>query len=229
MSLIAGTLSRLRDSAPRPLAAKPFTALSHHRSIKQHEKIGTVLGIENPFFRSAEDPNGGVALIDGKSCLNFAWCDYLSLGQHPELITASKAAIDRYGTCISASRMVAGDTLLHRQLEKELAEFVGVDAALAFVSGHAANVSTIGTLMGKGDLIVHDEFVHNSAVVGMRLSGAEVRCLRHNDLAGLEAILRAERAKHGNTLVVIEGLYSTEGDVPELARIIETKERYVPG
>ena len=141
-------------------------------------------------------------------------------------MTACKAAIDRYGTCISASRMVAGDTLLHRQLEKELAEFVGVDAALAFVSGRAANVSTIGTLMGKGDLIVHDEFVHNSAVVGMRLSGAEVRCFRHNNLEGLEAILRAERAKHSNALVVIEGLYSTEGDVPDLGSIVEIKERY---
>jgi len=226
MSLIADTLSRVRAKAGRPPAAKPFSALSHHRSIKQHEKVGAMLGIDNPFFRSTEGPEGRMTLIDGKPCLNFAWCDYLSLSQHPELVAASKAAIDRYGTCVSASRMVAGDTPLHRQLEQELAEFVGVDAALVFVSGHAANVSTIGTLMSKGDLIVHDEFVHNSAVVGMRLSGAEARSFRHNGLDALESILRAERANYNNVLVVIEGLYSTEGDVPDLARVVEIKERY---
>ena len=226
MSLIADTLSRVRAKAGRPPVAKPFSALSHHRSIKQHEKVGAMLGIDNPFFRSTEGPEGRMTLIDGKACLNFAWCDYLSLSQHPDLVAASKAAIDRYGTCVSASRMVAGDTPLHRQLEQELAEFVGVDAALVFVSGHAANVSTIGTLMTKGDLIVHDEFVHNSAVVGMRLSGAEARSFRHNGLDALEAILRAERANYNNVLVVVEGLYSTEGDVPDLARVIELKERY---
>ncbi len=226
MSLIADTLNRVRAKAGRPPVAKPFSALSHHRSIKQHEKVGAMLGIDNPFFRSTEGPEGRMTLIDGKPCLNFAWCDYLSLSQHPELVAASKAAIDRYGTCVSASRMVAGDTPLHRQLEQELAEFVGVDAALVFVSGHAANVSTIGTLMTKGDLIVHDEFVHNSAVVGMRLSGAEARSFRHNGLDALEAILRAERANYNNVLVVVEGLYSTEGDVPDLARVIELKERY---
>jgi 8-amino-7-oxononanoate synthase len=226
MSLIVETLSRFRNNTGRPVAAKPFTTLSHHRSIKQHAKVAAMLGIENPFFRSAEDPVQGRTLIDGKPCLNFAWCDYLSLSQHAELMTASKAAIDHYGTCVSASRMVAGDTPLHRQLELELAEFIGVDAALVFVSGHAANVSTIGTLMGKGDLVVHDEFVHNSAIVGMRLSGAEMHSFRHNNLANLEAILREERSKYSNALVVIEGLYSTEGDVPDLARMIEIKDRY---
>jgi 8-amino-7-oxononanoate synthase len=226
MSLIAESLSRMRGQIGGRKAAKPFAALSAHRSIKQHEKIGAMLGIDNPFFRSTDGPEGRMTLIDGKPCLNFAWCDYLSLSQHPELMAASKAAIDRYGTCVSASRMVAGDTPLHRQLEQELAQFIGVDAALVFVSGHAANVSTIGTLMSRGDLIVHDEFVHNSAVVGMRLSGAEARPFHHNNLRALEAILRAEREKYSNALIVVEGLYSTEGDVPDLARLIEIKERY---
>jgi len=226
MNLLAETLSKVRAKVGPPPVAKPFSALSAYKSIKQHEKVGAMLGIENPFFRSTEGPEGRMTLIDGKPCLNFAWCDYLSLSQHPELVAASKAAIDRYGTCVSASRMVAGDTPLHRQLEQELAEFVGVDAALVFVSGHAANVSTIGTLMSKGDLIVHDEFVHNSAVVGMRLSGGEARSFRHNDLDALENILRDRRTNYNNVLVVIEGLYSTEGDIPDLARVIEIKERY---
>jgi 8-amino-7-oxononanoate synthase len=226
MNLIPQTFNKLRAKLDRPMSARPFSSLSAHKSIRHHEKLGALLGIENPFFRSTEGPQGRLTLIDGKPCLNFAWCDYLGLSQHPDLVEAAKAAIDRYGTSISASRMVSGDTPLHRELEQEIADTIGVDAALAFVSGHAANVSTIGTLMTPDDLIVHDEFVHNSAVVGMRLSGAKMRAFRHNNLDALEKILKEERANYRNALVVIEGLYSTEGDIPDLARIVELKERY---
>ena len=225
MNLIPNPLTMLRGKVDR-LRAKPFSSLGPYKSIKYHQNLASMLGIENPFFRSTEGPEGRLTLIDGKPCLNFAWCDYLGLSQHPELIEASKAAIDRYGTSISASRMVSGDTPLHRELETLIADTIGVEAALVFVSGHAANVSTIGTLMTKEDLIVHDEFVHNSAVVGMRLSGATTRTFRHNNLEGLETILREERAKYRNCLVVIEGLYSTEGDVSDLARVVDIKDRY---
>ncbi len=226
MNFIPQTLNKLRARIEGVHTANPFSTLSAHKSIKYHERLGTLLGIENPFFRSTEGPQGRMTLIDGKPCLNFAWCDYLGLSQHADLIAATKGAIDRYGTSVSASRMVSGDTPLHRALEQEISETIGVEAALVFVSGHAANVSTIGTLMTKDDLIVHDEFVHNSAVVGMRLSGAKTRTFRHNDLDALETILREERAKYRNVLIVIEGLYSTEGDIPDLARVVELKERY---
>ena len=122
--------------------------------------------------------------------------------------------------------MVSGDTPLHRELEQEIADTIGVEGALVFVSGHAANVSTIGTIMTADDLIIHDEFVHNSAVVGMRLSGAKTMTFKHNKLDLLEQVLREQRAKYKNCLVVIEGLYSTEGDIPDLARVVELKERY---
>ena len=223
--MISQTMNLLR-SLDRPMVAQPFSSLSAHKSIKHHEKLGRLLGIDNPFFRSADGLQGRKTLIDGKPVLNFAWCDYLGLSGHPELIKAAKDAIDQFGTSISASRMVSGDTQLHRDLEREIAQTIGTDGALVFVSGHAANVSTIGTLMDDGDLIVHDEFVHNSAVVGMRLSGATTKTFRHNRLEALEAVLREERAKYRNALIVIEGLYSTEGDTPDLARIIELKERY---
>jgi len=224
--MISQTMNKLRAKLDRPLVAAPFSSLSAHKSIKQHEKIGKMLGIDNPFFRSADGLQGRKTLIDGKPVLNFAWCDYLGLAGHPDLVKAAKDAIDEFGTSISASRMVSGDTQLHRDLEREIAETIGVEGALCFVSGHAANVSTIGTLMDADDLIVHDEFVHNSAVVGMRLSGATTKTFRHNNLDALEAVLREERTKYRNCLVVIEGLYSTEGDVPDLARVVELKERY---
>lgn len=224
--MISQTMNLLRSKLDRPMVAQPFSSLSAHKSIKHHEKLGRLLGIDNPFFRSADGLQGRKTLIDGKPVLNFAWCDYLGLSGHPELIKAAKDAIDQFGTSISASRMVSGDTQLHRDLEREIAQTIGTDGALVFVSGHAANVSTIGTLMDDGDLIVHDEFVHNSAVVGMRLSGATTKTFRHNRLEALETVLREERAKYRNALIVIEGLYSTEGDVPDLARVIELKERY---
>jgi 8-amino-7-oxononanoate synthase len=227
MSLITQTLDRmLRRKADGSFTARPFSDLSAYKALDQGRKTGAMLGIESPFFRSAEGVQGRKALIDGKPVLNFAWCDYLGLSQHPELIAAAKAAMDLYGTSVSASRMVSGDTPVHRDLEKEIADFLGVDASVVFVSGHAANVSTIGTVMTESDLIVHDKLVHNSTVVGMRLSGATRLSFQHNRLDKLEAILREERAKYSNCLVIIEGLYSTEGDVPDLVRIVEIKEKY---
>ena len=226
MSLIAQALDRMRGKSDRTSAARPFSDLSAHKMLAYGRKIFALLGVDSPFFRSAEGMQGRMALIDGQPVLNFAWCDYLGLSQHPELIAAAKTAMDRYGTTVSASRMVSGDTPVHRDLEKEIADFLGVDASVVFVSGHAANVSTIGTIMTDSDLIVYDQFVHNSAVMGTRMSGATARPFQHNRLEKLEAILREERSKYRNCMVVIEGLYSTEGDVPDLARVVEIKEKY---
>ena len=215
------------DQSPAKGYAKPrFTDLAMYKSLRRYETIGNVIGLKTPFFRTVEGASGNSITIEGKSYLNFAWCDYLGLNQHPSLREAAESATAAYGTCVSASRMVAGQTPLHMELEREVAEFLGVEDALLFVSGHAANVSTIGSIMTDADLIVHDEFVHNSAVIGMRLSGATTRAFKHNDLASLEKILREERDNHRNALVIIEGLYSTEGDLPDLARVVEIKERY---
>lgn len=218
---------RTAAGGARVLYPKPkFSDLPAAKSIQKYEGVGRMLGIETPFFRSIEGASGSTTMIEGRLYLNFAWCDYLGLNRSPQLWEAAKAAIDRYGTCVSASRMVAGETPLHRELETEIADFIGVEDAILFVSGHAANVSTIGTLMSEGDLIVHDEFVHNSAVIGIRLSRATARSFHHNDLDDLEAILREHRAAYRNVLVIVEGLYSTEGDLPDLARVVEIKDRY---
>ncbi len=226
MNVLAQTLAMLRAKADRSSTASPFSNLSAYKTIAQHRKMGALLNIESPFFRITEGLQGDKVLIDSKPVLNFAWTDYLAFSQHPGLRAASKAAIDQYGASVSASRMVSGDTGLHRELEKEIADFIGVDSALVFSSGHSANVYTIGALMSDGDLIVHDEFMHNSGYIGTRLSGATARSFRHNRLDKLEAILRDERAKYRNALIIIEGQYSADGDVPDLARVIELKEQY---
>lgn len=207
----------------------PTPSLEKHpayKSLRKYEMIGGMIGLETPFFKTIEGTQGSMTDIEGKPYLNFAWCDYLGMNRAPQLREAAKTAIDQYGTCVSASRMVAGQTPLHEQLEQEIAEFIDVDAALLFVSGHAANVSTIGTIMNEDDLIIHDEFVHNSAVIGMRLSRATTKAFRHNDLDHLESLLREHRGKYNNVMVLIEGLYSTEGDLPDLAAVCDLKEQY---
>jgi len=203
-----------------------FADLSTYKSIQNHKKIGRVLSLEDPFFRTQDGHLGTTTLIAGKQYLNFAICDYLGLSQHAAVVEAAKSALDEYGTCVSASRMVAGELPLHQVLETEIAQYCGCESALTFVSGHAANVSTISTVMDDNDLIVLDEFVHNSAVVGARLSRATCVNFRHNNLDALERILRGSRGAHRNALVVVEGCYSTEGDIPDLHRLIELKERY---
>ena len=215
-----------RRPAPRSSRASSFADLRIYKSIAQWEKVGSMLGVQSPFFRTIEAAEGNYTTMEGVKRLNFAWCDYLGLNQHPALVTAMRNAIDRYGPCTSASRMVAGETPLHQELEREISDFLGVDDAILFVSGHAANVSTVGTIMSEDDLIVHDGSVHNSAVIGMRLSRATCIAFTHDRFDELEQILRRERHKHKNCLVLVEGLYSTEGDVTDLARVIELKERF---
>jgi 7-keto-8-aminopelargonate synthetase-like enzyme len=127
---------------------------------------------------------------------------------------------------VSASRIVAGERPFHRDLEKALADLYGAEDAVTFVSGHATNVSTIATLLSSDDLVLHDELVHNSVLIGAKLSRATARAFRHNDLNALEKLLKQNRTLHKQALITVEGLYSMDGDVPNLPRLIELKERY---
>jgi 8-amino-7-oxononanoate synthase len=203
-----------------------FRELPSYQFSLKHRNRARLFGVEDPFYRCHEDRPGANLLIDGRRLTNFASYDYLGWNNHPAVGQAATAAIDRYGTSVSASRIVAGENLLHRKLESALADHYQTEAAIAFVSGHATNVSTIATVMGKGDLIIHDDRIHNSAVVGAKLSQATTRAFRHNDLGALEALLGESRNSHKNALVIVEGLYSMEGDFADLRRLIEIKERF---
>jgi 8-amino-7-oxononanoate synthase len=184
------------------------------------------LGIGSPFFRVHEGIAGGRIHIDGQEYLNFSSYNYLGLSGHPTVQSAAKAAIDRYGTSVSASRPVSGERALHRELEAQIAKAYDVDDAIAFVSGHATNVTTIGYLFGPRDLIIHDEFIHNSSLQGIQLSGARRLSFPHNDWAALDALLRQHRREFERTLIVIEGIYSMDGDFPDLPRFVDIKQRH---
>ena len=184
------------------------------------------LGVGNPFFRVHDALAGATTLIGGESFTNFSSYNYLGLAGHPEVNAAAKAAIDRYGTSASASRLVSGERPIHRELEQALAAAHGVDDCVVFVSGHATNVSTIGHLFGPKDLIVHDALIHNSALIGSELSGARRMPFAHNDWEALDQLLAQCRLQYERVLILVEGLYSMDGDIPDLPHFVEIKRRH---
>ncbi len=184
------------------------------------------LGVQDPFFRVHEGCASATTTIGGQSYINYASYNYLGFSGDSRLNQAARDAVERYGTSVSASRMVSGERPVHQQLERAIADSYDVDDAVVFVSGHATNISTLGFLMGPNDLILHDEYSHNSLLVGAQLSGAKRISFAHNDSDALDALLTRHRHHFERVLVVIEGLYSMDGDVPDLPRFIDIKRRH---
>ncbi|UNZ20716.1 type I polyketide synthase [Streptomyces sp. 891-h] len=186
----------------------------------------TVAHGENPYGRTHEGFNSGIVTVGGRKAVNFAAFNYLALSHHPRVRQAAKEAIDTYGTSSSATPLLFGETPLHHELDAEVASFLGTEGAIVFSGGHATNVATVGHLFGPEDLIVHDEWSHDSTVRGCILSGAQRRPFPHNDWEALDRILAAGRSRYRRALVVIEGAYSQDGDIPELPRFVEVKQRH---
>jgi 8-amino-7-oxononanoate synthase len=186
----------------------------------------TQLGIDSPYFKLHDGIAGARTRIGGREYLNFSSYNYLGLSGHPMIAAAAKNAIDRYGTSVSASRAVSGERPLHRELETAIANAYGTEDAVAFVSGHATNVTTIGYLFGPRDLVLHDELIHNSTLQGIALSGARRLLFAHNNWEALDALLSQQRHQFERVLIVIEGIYSMDGDFPELPRFIDIKRRH---
>jgi len=203
-----------------------FQNLPGYHELALQRSMAAVVGLDNPFFHLHETAAGATTLIGGRQFINFSSYDYLGLNQHPEVRAAAHAAIDAFGVSASASRVVAGERPGHRTLERALAKHYGQDDCVAFVSGHATNVSTISTILGPKDLIVHDSLAHNSILAGAALSRAERRSFPHNDCSALDGILMSLRGQFERVLIVVEGLYSMDGDVPDLPRLVEIKRRH---
>ena len=183
-------------------------------------------GLENPYFRVHEGNTGSTATIAGREVLNFANYNYLGLSGDPRVNAAAEAAIRRYGTSVSASRLVSGERPIHQELEQELASFIGVEDCVAFIGGVTTNVSTIAHLVGAGDLVLCDELLHNSAMQGALFSGAHRLTFPHNDARAADRLLSELRAKYRRALVIIEGVYSADGDIPDLERFVALKKRH---
>ncbi len=203
-----------------------FGLLPGMQELKLQRSAAEHIGLANPFFRVHEGRAGATTQIAGKEYLNFSCYDYLGLNGHPDVQAAAVAAVAQYGTSCSASRLVAGERPVHRALERALADNYEQEDAVVFVSGHATNVAVIGTLLGSKDLVIHDSLAHNSIILGAALSGAARRSFPHNDPTALDRILESSRAQYERVLIVVEGLYSMDGDVPDLAALVDIKTRH---
>lgn len=206
-----------------------FTDFSEHPLYKQFslmESAAELFRIGNPFFKVHEGKGGAHTIINGKSYCNYSHYNYLGLNGDPRVNAAAMEAMERYGTSAGASRLVAGERPIQRELEKALAEVYGTEDCVVFVSGHATNVSTISTLFGSKDLIVHDSQIHNSIVEGCRLSCATRHPFPHNDLASLEQFLVSNRRRFERVLIVVEGHYSMDGDIVDLPTLVAMKKRF---
>jgi 8-amino-7-oxononanoate synthase len=184
-------------------------------------------------LRRVDSASGPRIEIDGRILLNFSSNDYLGLANHPALKEAAIKATEKFGAGSGASRLICGSLAPHHDLEETLAGFKGTEAALTFSTGYAAALGTIGSLVGKDDVIILDKLVHASIVDAAQLSGAKLRVFGHNDLNDLEDKLKwaASRTTHqaqrpARTLVVTESVFSMDGDLAPLRDIAELKDRY---
>ena len=225
------------ESKPSP-APLPLRAASVPEAFYRFEQDPAVLGLlgqqqelvqhglDNPYFQVNESVARGTTVIGGRTYVNYANYNYLGLCGESAVSQAAQEAIDRYGTSVSASRIASGERPVQRELEKGLADLLDTEDCIAFVSGHATNVTTIGHLFGPKDLILHDELAHNSAIQGALLSGAKRLLFPHNDHRELDRLLAEHRGAHERVLIFLEGVYSMDGDIPDLPRFVELKNKH---
>ena len=231
MQLAARLASRRAapDAVVAPVGQPRAPALGDPKAIAElgmMRRAGELLRIEDPYFRAHAGVAGATTRIGEAEYDNFVSYNYLGLNGDPRVSAAAKAAIDRYGTSVSASRVVSGERPVHRELEAALAAVYDAEDCLALVSGHATNVTVIGHLVDRDDLIVHDALSHNSVVQGALLSGARRAAFPHNDVEELDRLLGAMRPRAKRALVIVEGHYSMDGDVPDLARLVPVVRRH---
>jgi glycine C-acetyltransferase len=177
-------------------------------------------------IRTLSSPQGAWLVVDGKQVLNFCSNNYLGLANHPKLIQAAKQACDKYGVGPGAVRSIAGTMDLHIELEKRLAKFKGVEAAITFQSGFNANLATIPALVGKDDVIFSDRLNHASIIDGCRLSGAKIIAYEHNNPEALEIAIKDNLSDYRRALIVTDGVFSMDGDIAPLDKIYEVADRY---
>jgi 8-amino-7-oxononanoate synthase len=228
--------SRIRDDlsppdtepAQRPVAPEDyrFDLMPEYRRLKQTIAQFEMTGLPNPYFSVHQGLTRDTTMVDGRQLISFASYNYLGMSGDPQVTEAVIEAVKKYGTSVSASRLVSGEKDIHRELEREIAEWIGVDDSVLFVGGHSTNESVIGHLVGQQDLILHDSLSHNSIVQGAILSGSRRRPFPHNDYAALDAALSEQRNRYRRVLVIVEGVYSMDGDFPDLPKFIEVCKRH---
>jgi 8-amino-7-oxononanoate synthase len=179
-----------------------------------------------PYFRLIESEAGPIVEMEGREKIMLGSNNYLGLTGDPRVKAAARDALEHYGTALTGSRFMNGTTPLHVELEREIAEWMQTEDSLVFTTGYQANLGTIGTILGPGDTVICDSGDHASILDGCRLSGAKLRPFRHNQMDKLERMLERGSADGGGMLVVVDGVFSMEGDICPIGEVLERSERH---
>src|SRR5687767_6418661 len=201
------------------------TAIDVFEKVRGHERAEQLRAAREadllPYFRVLESAAGPVVEMEGAERIMLGSNNYLGLTGDERVMAGARDALDRYGTGLTGSRFLNGTIDLHLQLEAELADWMGTEEAIVFTTGHQANVGTLGTILGPGDTVIADSGDHASILDGCLLSRAKLRPFRHGRLDKLEKMLQRAGEDGGGVLVVVDGVFSMEGDVADLPRIVE--------
>ncbi len=177
-------------------------------------------------IRTMDSPQGPSVVVDGKKVLNFCANNYLGLANHPRVVEAAIDAMKKYGIGPGAVRSIAGTMSLHVELERRMAAFKRVEAAITFQSGFTANGATIPALVGKEDAIFSDELNHASIIDGSRLSGAKIHRFKHADPADLDRVIQEAQGTYRRGLMITDGVFSMDGDFAPLDKLVEVSDKY---
>jgi 8-amino-7-oxononanoate synthase len=176
------------------------------------------------FFRKLESPQDSEVVVDGRRVIMVGSNNYLGLTNHPRVKEAAIKAIEKFGSGCAGSRFLNGNLEIHEELETKLARFFRKEAALVFATGYQTNLGTIGALLGRNDFAIIDKYNHASIIDGCRLSFGQVKKFRHNDMKDLERVLEATQDK--GKLIIVDGVFSMEGDVADLPNIVKLAKAY---
>src|SRR5829696_1294336 len=201
------------------------TAIDVFEKVRGHERAEQLRAAREadllPYFRVLESAAGPVVEMEGAERVMLGSNNYLGLTADPRVMQGARDALERYGTGLTGSRFLNGTIDLHLQLEAELADWMGTEEAIVFTTGHQANVGSLGTILGPGDTVIADSGDHASILDGCLLSRAKLRPFRHGRLDKLEKMLERAGEDGGGVVVVVDGVFSMEGDVADLPRIVE--------
>src|SRR3954463_228417 len=196
------------------------TAIDLFDKARRHERLEQLQAARDhdlmPYFRVLEGPAGPVVEMEGRQRIMLGSNNYLGLTGDERVKDAARDALERFGTGLTGSRFLNGTLSLHLELERELADFMGTEDALVYTTGYLANTGAIGTLLGPGDTVICDSGDHASILDAVSLSRARVRPFRHTRLDKLETMLSRAESDGGGVLVVVDGLFSMEGDLSPL-------------
>ena len=208
----------------------PETRIDVFAKARTHDRLEQLKAAREadvlPYFRLLEGPARPVVEMEGAERIMLGSNNYLGLTADERVINGARDALERYGTGLTGSRLLNGTIPLHVALEQELAEWMGTDDALVFTTGHQANVGTLGTILAPGDTVVADSGDHASILDGCLLSRAKLRPFRHNRMEKLERALERAAGDGGGVLVVVDGVFSMEGDIAPLDEVATLCERY---